>query len=392
MKIELIEDTEAFRGLQAAWNALLEASSQFSVFLTWEWLFTWWTHFHEHKRLFVLLLKDESTSRLIAIAPWYLEEQRPLFFLPLQKVSFLGTGQVTSDFLDLIVLPGYAEPVVACISAYLVAQGRRWDLVEFGDIAERSETLPPLRSTAPARVRSLERVTDVCPYILLPAEHEDFLATLGPHMRRNLRKDIRFIESELQLHYTSTTDPEELSGKIDSMFTLHNERFNAKSSEATVISSFSGERIIAFHHDLAKRFLAHGWLKLFRFEHDHEPVAFLYAFRYQGRLFTYQSGFSSAWGKPGPVNILFHHAIQDSILSGSKEFHFLRGGEAYKAKWTKSSISLHTVLWINSSRNGRAFSMYLRWKDRIKTLLQRLGIRRTRVASPHEPFAASTGE
>ena len=39
-----VENPEGFRGLQEEWNELLESSTSNCLFLTWEWLYTWWRH------------------------------------------------------------------------------------------------------------------------------------------------------------------------------------------------------------------------------------------------------------------------------------------------------------------------------------------------------------
>ena len=40
--IEEVNDVEGFRSLKETWNNLLRESSDNNIFLTWEWLFTWW--------------------------------------------------------------------------------------------------------------------------------------------------------------------------------------------------------------------------------------------------------------------------------------------------------------------------------------------------------------
>ncbi len=380
MKIELIEDNEAFLGLRSDWDALLDRSPQYSVFLTWEWLYSWWAHFQEHKQLFILLVRDDASSQIQAIAPWYIEEQNPFHFLPLRKISFLGTGRVTSDFLNLIISPGLEEPALECLCQYLQTQARRWDVIEFRAIREDSATLDYLRRITPPQVRVLERTTDVCPYIPLPSDHAIFLSALSSNLRQNLRTYTRAVEVKHRMRYTLATDPEQLKQNIDSVFDLHNERFSAKVSEPATRSNFSGQPMRDFHYDVAARFLAKGWLKLFFLEYNLKPVACLYAFQYKGRAFVYQTGFSCAWEKSGLGNVMYHYAIRDCIQAGLQEFHFLRGGEAYKAKWTNTARLLHTVVWINSSRKGRMYLLYLKSKAKMKTLLFKLGFRRTAPA------------
>ncbi len=375
MKIELIEDIETFRGLRSDWDTLLERSSQFSVFLTWEWLFTWWTHFQARRKLFVLLVKDDATSQLLAIAPWFIQDLRRFPCLSLRKISFLGTGKVASDFLDLIISPGMEEPVLECLGAYLQTHARRWDVIEFKDVSEDSATLDPLRRMPPPRVRVLDRATEVCPYIPLPAESSLYLATLNSRFRKQLRSDARAVEVKHRMRYRLATVPEQLAQDIDRMFELQNERFRATSPNSAASNNFSGQPVRDFHGDVAAHMLPQGRLKLLFLEHHQKPIEFLYAFKYKNRVFTYQAGFDSDWQKLSPVNVLDLYAIEDCIRAGFTEYHFLRGGSAHKNKWTKVAIVLHTVLWINSNAKGSMYAMYLGLKTALQTVLIRFGFR-----------------
>ena len=42
LMVEIIDDVAAFERLRPEWTRLLQASAADSLFLTWEWLFTWW--------------------------------------------------------------------------------------------------------------------------------------------------------------------------------------------------------------------------------------------------------------------------------------------------------------------------------------------------------------
>src|SRR5712692_8540819 len=96
MEIQRIEDVEAFRRLRTEWNDLLAASDADCVFLTWEWLFTWWKHFGAGLRLAILAVRDRG--ELVGIAPLALRRR-----LGFPVLEFLGSGLVGSDYVDVIV-------------------------------------------------------------------------------------------------------------------------------------------------------------------------------------------------------------------------------------------------------------------------------------------------
>src|SRR6185436_13128270 len=67
-RIETITDEGAFRALKDEWGKLLEASRSDSLFLTWEWLHTWWTHLSGGTTLAIVTLR--RGAELMAIAPF----------------------------------------------------------------------------------------------------------------------------------------------------------------------------------------------------------------------------------------------------------------------------------------------------------------------------------
>ena len=44
--------------------------------------------------------------------------------------------------------------------------------------------------------------------------------------------------------------------------------------------------------------------------------------------------------------MLFGYAIKDSINDGLKEFHYLRGNETYKSRWTNKARTTRNILLV----------------------------------------------
>src|SRR5690606_22369675 len=56
LQATLIDTEAALRTLRAEWNELLQASASDKLFLTWEWLYTWWQHLAGDRTLYVIAL------------------------------------------------------------------------------------------------------------------------------------------------------------------------------------------------------------------------------------------------------------------------------------------------------------------------------------------------
>lgn len=68
--VERIANVSEFLALRDEWSELLRASDSDSLFLTWEWLYTWWRHLAEDRQLSILLVR--RSGQLIGLAPFCL--------------------------------------------------------------------------------------------------------------------------------------------------------------------------------------------------------------------------------------------------------------------------------------------------------------------------------
>ena len=173
-RVEFIQDVASFAELRPEWNRLLASSRSDCLFLTWEWLFTWWQHLAGDRRLHLLAVR--AAGRLIAIAP-FARAPRFRFGHPLETLEFLGSGFVGSDYLDVIVEDGSEEIALAAFSDYLGNAGfaLRWTNVGPGSFAAS------LAGRIGERQWSVsDRQINVCPYIPLSGlTWESYLAGLG---------------------------------------------------------------------------------------------------------------------------------------------------------------------------------------------------------------------
>jgi CelD/BcsL family acetyltransferase involved in cellulose biosynthesis len=391
MEIELIEDAQAFFNLSNDWNLLLEKSTQLSIFLTWEWLYTWWSHFHFNRKLFILLARKEPGAPLAGIAPLCLEIRRGAGVLSLKTLCFLGADKVASDFMDFILEPGKETELLAAMQEFILSRRGQWDMLELGDMDASSLNLDWLRAHPALDCRMREEPFQVCPYIALPADYPAFFNGLNPKWRQYLRSKIKRLD-ETQVTFTVETQTPALPEAIARLFILHNSRFASKTSAQGAVSNFRGAQMESFHQDVAAAFSRRGWLRLFYLRNADDDLACLYAFQFQNRLYVYQTGFNVAWHQLGVGNVLFNHAIRTSIEAQLKEFHFLRGDEAYKAKWTLTSKQLLTTRWIRRNVPGRLYAGFLAMKDKIKHLLVTLGLRPVAGAPLFGPAAKLLSE
>jgi len=371
MELEVVQDINRFRELREDWDSLLEKSSSKSIFLTWEWLFNWWVHFKDHKELLILLVKDETTNQIVGIAPFCLQELRLLHFFKFNKIMYIGSDKAASDFLDFIIHPGSEDDVVKLVYEYLNSHGDSWDLVEMGPVDECSISIGLVKENGNGTHRIVTLKAQVCPYLKLKDDYEKLLQSLSFNMRQNLKRRTKYFENKKGMSFSIFNMRERIEENIDRLFSLHMDRFKSKGGNRRIESSFSGADIKRFHYDIASSFLEKQWLKLYFLNYESEPIASLYAFKYKDKLYYYQSGFSSHWEKFSLGTVLFGYAIKDSIDEGLKEFHFLRGEEEYKSRWTKDHRGTRNLLLFNSTFSGEALYILMRGERYLRRVLRK---------------------
>lgn len=186
LHIEVIRDADALRALAADWNALLQSSRSNSIFLTCEWVNTWWGVYGEGKRLHVLVVKDGHGS-LMGIAPLMDVSEHTLGIWPVGVVRFIGDGgDVTPEHLDIFTKTGLEDTVLDACITHLCADPSV-QLIDLRPLTDASGNPERLKSLLSPRAGHLRCVQDsVCPVLPLPSSSREFLATRSRNYRKKL--------------------------------------------------------------------------------------------------------------------------------------------------------------------------------------------------------------
>jgi CelD/BcsL family acetyltransferase involved in cellulose biosynthesis len=88
-----------------------------------------------------------------------------------------------------------------------------------------------------------------------------------------------------------------------------------------------------FHGAAGPKLVQAGVARIHRMTIDGTVVGIYYGMAHAGRSYAYLGGFDPAFERESPGTILIGHAILEASREGGTEFHFLRGGEAYKYQW-----------------------------------------------------------
>lgn len=332
--IEKVDTTAGFEKLKPIWGEILEASSANCFFLTWEWLFTWWTHLAGERKLFILNVR--SGDETVGIAP--LVERPARFGASLRSLEFLASGAIGSDYLDLIVRGGYEVEAVESIAGYLAERKLMLSLSQLGSSALAWRLARRLEERSGYRPFPL--ATDVCPYIDLTGHTwTSYLSTLGSSHRANFLRRCKQVNRQFKMRFVPANSEETRREFLAILLELHRKRWSEKGSS----EAFSTPDMVAFHQELSRLALDRGWLRLFVLWLDDRPAAALYGFCRDGRFYFFQSGLDPEYSRYSVGLVTMGLAIKSAIEEGAKEYDLLHGDESYKFLWAGRKRGIHKL-------------------------------------------------
>jgi CelD/BcsL family acetyltransferase involved in cellulose biosynthesis len=307
-------------------------------FRGWAWLSHWWRHYGSHDtgrpqtRLAVLGVFDDADA-LVGMAPWYVDRSA----MHGHVLRPLGSGEVCSDYLGLLCHPAKEELVVESLAEYLTenASNRdvdalRWDLIELGGVDAQDRPMADLVNALKIAGSTVDRRPGLnCWRLELPTNWEDYVASLG----KNLRREVRRLERELlntdrvKLH--SVTRLDDLSQAMEILVELHQRR-RKMLDEA---GCFASARFLAFYRDVVPELLRRGQVQFHWLELDGKPAAAEYQLVGHGIVYAYQAGVDPDVMEQQPGKLINLAVLRQAIERGDRAFDFLRGDEPYKARF-----------------------------------------------------------
>ncbi|CAG1010692.1 hypothetical protein BURK2_04088 [Burkholderiales bacterium] len=354
------------------WNHLAAKVPIASIFLTWEWIDSWWTHFGAPYTPCLLVV--ERGEELLAILPlagkWVSPRRDGLF----GRVLFLcGSEEVCPDHLDLLAAPGDAAACLAAIARYLRASERAWEVIDLSGIAAEGN-LDRNRALLEEVFAARRSVLALAPYATIQGTYAEHLARLSAKKRYNLNRGVRLLEQE-GVRYLSVA-PAAAAGFMSKFFALHARRAATKG----ILSTFAGERLLAFHTEVLERTAANGWHWNRELRADRGMIAGLYGYLFAGRMSYYQIAIDPSWDRWSPGTSLIHLSLVDAHAGGIQEFDFLRGEEEYKDRWATGKRPVLRLRLFNNTPAGLLARLF----GSIHGLLRRVRDRSSRRVRSRE--------
>lgn len=320
-------DAAAFAAAREEWNGLLARSASDTVFLTWEWLVSWWEAYGGGRALRLLAAREDG--RLVGVAPLQERTVRSVGPLRARALATLGDGSGDSDYLDWISERGREPDLVAAACAHLDADRSSWDLLLVNEIPAGSPHVPLLDAEARRRRWSVETTRVPCGHVPLPATWEEYLRSLKPRMRTKVRSVTRDLLETHGARFLLAERPEDLAERLPSLYDLHNRRWEADGGKGIFVAPEKR----SFYESMSRRFLERGWLRFYSLRVGDRYVAHQYCFEYGPTMFLLQEGLDPGWFAAGAGNALRGLVFRDCVERGLARYDFLAGMTPHKRSW-----------------------------------------------------------
>jgi len=349
----VVRDEEGLHGLRGDWGRLLAMSTNWNVFLTFEWLAIWWRHFGEGKELFVVVAKQDGET--VGIAPLAITRCRLLTTL-----HFLG--RPGSDYSDFIWSPEHSSSLAplfefiwsTCDADMVVLEGIREDSASFQHLASAFEQM----------ARPVSYKADYpCPYLPIVQDWDTYSRKVRKKLIQDTGRQIRRLQEQGRLVFDRCLDGENAGALVEEMIAQKRARFWATGAK----DIFSDGRLAAFYHEVAEEFLPRGWLDLSYLQLDETVLAVHFGFVYGNRLFYYMPSFRQEYAVYSPSRLLLSRQLEDAFADGLAEFDFLGGADSYKYDWTTEVRKTHS--FVGSSERAYpklVYGLYTKVLPRLK--------------------------
>lgn len=352
---------EGFHSLKEEWNELLKSSCCNTLFLTWEWQYTWWVNLSEGRTLHLLTVRDGE--QLIGLAPLTLRPADYTRMVPFRVLELLGTGSVGSDYLSIIVREGEETRTLAEMCRHLISRNFVLEMSS----TERSSSIMISAALQMQRLgcRTARHTQNFSPYVdLSNCTWSSYIARKGSSSESRYNKKVKKLHRTFRVSMERTTTELQRAKDLGTMISLHLKRWTGRGGS----NAFSSAALCNFHEEFSRIALQNGWLRLYTLRLDGKPAAAVYGFSYQDVFYYYQAGFDPQFSQFSVGMLSVGMTLQLAIAEGATEYDMLRGEEEYKYVWANNERELVCLRIYPPNLQGYLCSQMMGIRGSVKTL------------------------
>lgn len=343
--------------LEQSWRTL-EAEAQPPFFLSWEWIGCWLKAIPRDQ--WPRLLRIERGDQLVGLGLLSTVRQSWLGMIPRRGLYLHETGNPDLDSLTIehngvLTLPAFRDEATRQAAEWLLSSSQTDELHLPGISAstlhacDHDRISIRLRDSKPAYTVDLARIV---------ADGKDFVMTLSGNTRTQLRRAMRQYQALGDLRISEAATIDAAQDMLTAMIPLHQTYWQRRGRDG----AFANPAFLSFHRRLIQDSFATGSIQFLRCEAGSSVIGYLYNFRKDRHIYSYQSGFDYDLlprSKPGWV--CHYLAIEDNLRRGMAIYDLLAGHSQFKRSFAQPT---ETLVWAVVERNG--------WLPAIDRSLRRL--------------------
>ena len=300
------------------WNGLVKQSEFDNIFLTHEWMTSWWDIFGADYELLLYAAKENDI--LLGLAPMMIHSR---------IMEFVSTGE--ADYSDFIATSERKSEVLKAFFDQFHKVRKRFDLMILENIPDRSITPQFLRDYGRNLFPMMrDWISNQCPALIIRGNEEFVLSCLR---KNDVKTRFNYLNKNGKLEYKIAETPDEILRELDTLFKLHEERRFIAGGQ----SKFDNPKPREFYKKLIDVMLPLGWLRFDSLKFNDEPLAYHFGFYYGDTLYHYTPTFNLDYYKRSPGTVIIKFMIEDCLKRNAKEFDFTRGAEQYKKRFANLS-------------------------------------------------------
>jgi len=358
----IIKHWADFIALENSWDKLLAQSDANTIFLTWDWINSWYNTSTSIIRPYIIVI--ESADQIVAIAPFYIQDYKLAKCIPYKALKCLADQAIGSEYGNFIVSENLGNYSAIKLKTMLWHElrspkcSKHWDFIWLSNIAAWTSGGQSLLAALAQQpdLRYNQREIEFAATELQPLNN-DILPQLSKSLRTNIKQTTKQLVKKGCVNIQLTQTIDELPQHLDTLFHLHNQRWQHTGNSG----SFARRpALMAFYKTFTPLALNNQQLRLLRLEVDGEIQAMQLGYVYAGKFLALQEGFNPDF-VAGTGQVLRHAAFKSCMDERLTEYDFLAIYTDHKRRWlAQKNIGCQLFIW-QSKLNTLPFSYQPIW-------------------------------
>ncbi len=360
LRVEAVQTRLGWERLAADWDVLLHQTPDWTSFQSLEIQNTWWDHFANDSRLFILVVRDGKGVR--AIAP--LRIVNTLYYGRLRRlVKFIGEhGEMDRP---TILRRGEDREAIEAIFGYLNTERGSWDALMLYE--------QPLGGAVSSVARKLLAETMLvgivpgppCPWVDVRGSWAAFLASKSSGFRKSLRRKLARLCARGEVSFSTR----ETWPAVDEAFQdyLDVERRSWKPEQKLGVAKSAAS--LDYHQALVNALGPRGGIVFRTLFLDGMPIAATFGLLERGQFLSLHIAHDRKFDEYSPGVLLTAYELEECYgRADHVQYELLGGFLENKTSWTANARETQQLYLY---RREPMFAIHYAWHFRLKPIMKR---------------------